>query len=317
MRWALSLACLVACSSLAWAPSLRAEEVRLINQTDGVDVRIGDQLFTKYVIKSGNKPILFPLVGPTGKQMTRGYPMRPATAEEKADHPHHRSFWFTHGEVNGVDFWAENPKSGTIKHREFVELKPGPTAKIVTRNDWIDVEGKKVCEDERTWVFGAADGIRWIDSDITVTASEGELHFGDTKEGSFGVRMAGGLAVDDKLGAKIVNAEGLADGAAWGKRSTWVDYYGPLEGETVGIAILNHPQSFNHPTPWHVRTYGLFTANPFGQKSFDSKAETSQFKIAKGEKLRLRHLTILHTGDEKTAKIAERYADYARGKLPQ
>ena len=82
------------------------------------------------------------------------------------------------------------------------------------------------------------------------------------------MRVAETMKVDAKLGGHIVNSEGLVDLKAWGKKASWVDYQGPVDGKKVGIAILNHPSSFRYPTFWHVRTYGLFAANPFGLHDF-------------------------------------------------
>ena len=234
-----------------------AAEFTVEKSDDGVTVKVNGQLMTRYLIKSGPKPILFPLLGPTGKEMTRGYPMRPATPDEKADHPHHRSFWFTHGNVNGVDFWSEGANHGDIVHREFVKVEGGSQAVIVTRNDWNAADGKRVCEDERTFTFGANDSARWIDAVLVVKATDGDVTFGDTKEGSFGVRVAGTMDVTAEKGGQIVNSEGQTDDAAWGKPAAWVDYHGPVDGQTLGIAILNHPKSFRYPNHWHVRTYGL------------------------------------------------------------
>src|SRR5262249_48886288 len=76
---------------------------------DGVTVKVDGQLFTRYLIKSGAKPILWPVIGPTGKEMTRAWPMRDDEPGKKNDHVHQRSFWFTHGNVNGVSFWDEQP----------------------------------------------------------------------------------------------------------------------------------------------------------------------------------------------------------------
>src|SRR5205814_3733 len=100
-------------------------------------------------------------------------------------------------------------------------------------------------------------------------ASEGPVKFGDAKDAGFNYRVPASMAVDAKQGGQIITSEGIADAAAWGKRAKWVDYHGPVEGETLGVAMLNHPSSFRYPTPWHVRTYGLFTANPFGTHSLD------------------------------------------------
>lgn len=290
-----------------------AAEFTVDKEADGVTVKVGGQLMTRYITKSGPKPILFPLIGPTGKEMTRGYPMRAVTPEEKADHPHHRSFWFTHGNVNGVDFWSENKDHGQIVHQEFVKVEGGATATIVTRNQWQDAQGKAICADERTFVFGADDSARWIDAVLVVKATAGDVTFGDTKEGAFGVRVAGTMDVTAKKGGQIVNSDGLVDEAAWGKPAKWVDYHGPVGGETLGIAIMNHPSSFRFPTHWHVRTYGLFTANPFGLHDFPGGQNLNgSHTIKAGETMTLKYRVLLHAGDEKQGKVAERFADYSK-----
>ena len=109
-------------------------------------------------------------------------------------------------------------------------------------------------------VFDADDQARWIDVEIVFSATQ-PLTFGTTKEGSVGVRLWPTLTVS--RGGTIVNSEGQRNGDAWGKTAEWVDNYGNIDGETLGIAVLNHPTSLRHPTTWHVRTYGLFAANPF------------------------------------------------------
>ena len=253
---------LVAMATDALAGNVTAE---VSKQKDRVTVKIDGQPFTEYLADFQGTPILWPIIGPDGQADDPTYPMGEGPSEAK-DHPHHRSMWFNHGNVNGVDFWMTG---GTIKHREFVKVEGGPTAVIVTRNDWIGPDGKKVCEDERTFTFGADAEARWIDFDVTVKASDGPVKFGDTKEGSMGVRVAGTMKVDARQGGKIVDSEGRTNDAAWGKRSAWVDYHGPVDGQTVGIAIMNHPSSFRYPTYWHVRTYGLFAANPFGVHDFE------------------------------------------------
>ncbi len=303
--------CLVVLLSLIVSPCLAAEFD--VQQTDdGVTVSVDGKLFTRYLVKSGAKPVLWPVLGPTGKEMTRGYPMRDAGPEERDDHIHHRSFWFTHGDVNGIDFWAETPGHGNIVHREFVKVTGGKQAEIITRNDWIGPDGKKVCEDERHLTFGANSNTRWIDFDVTVRATEGEVTFGDTKEGSFGVRVAGSMKVTSKKGGTIVNSDGKKDAEAWGKPAKWVDYSGPVDGQILGVAILNHPSSFRYPTYWHVRTYGLFTANPFGLHHFKGSNDfDGSHTLKKGESFTLRHRVLFHQGNEKVGLVDDVFADYA------
>ncbi len=291
-----------------------AATFQLTEDSDGVTVQVDGKLFTRYLKKSGAKPVLFPLIGPSGHEMTRGYPIRPVGPKEKKDHIHHRSFWFTHGDVNGIDFWAENDKSGTIVHRKFEAVAGGTSGRIVTVNDWMSPSGKRVCEDRRLFTFHSDGNRRWIDVEIVVTASDGEVVFGDTKEGAFGVRVAGSMRTELPDGGTIINSRGDKDKAAWGKPAEWVDYYGPVGGDVVGLAILNHPSSFRFPTYWHVRTYGLFAANPFGLHDFlRDKSVDGSHRLAPGESFRLRYRVVLHSGDEKAGEIARVYAEYAKG----
>ena len=312
----------VLCVSLAAATTLgsaaAAAELTAEKTDRGVTVKVDGKLFTEYLLKSGAKPILYPVLGPTGKPMTRDFPMKKGTPGERADHPHHRSFWFTHGDVNGTSFWHEGAGGGHINHREFVQVAGGRQAVIVTRNDWVDAQGKKQCEDLTRITFSAGEDSRTIDYEITITAAPSSVKFGDTKEGTFGVRVAGDMKATSKKGGRIINSEGQTDGGTWGKPAAWVDYHGPVGGERLGIAILNHPTSFRFPTHWHVRTYGLFAANPFGLHDFPGgKDADGSHTLQPGESLTFRYRVLLHKGDEKQGRVAEAFAAYAKEKPPQ
>jgi hypothetical protein len=283
---------------------------------DGVTVKYDGKLFTRYIIGQSNKPFLWPVIGPSGAEMTRAYPMEKREGERQ-DHPHHRSLWFGHQGVAGFDTWHEplsgrKTQLGATVHREFVKVQGGDTAVIITRNDYVG-NGEKLLADLRTHTFRVANGQRIIDVDITFIAEHGDCVLSDKKDAGFSVRVATSMDVDSKPGGRIINSHGITDQAAWGKRAVWVDYHGPVNGKTVGVAILNHPTSFCHPTPWHVRTYGLFTANPFGLRSL-GQGKDSGFTLKKGKTITLRHRVILHNGDEKQAKIAEAYKAYAKEK---
>ena len=182
--------------------------------------------------------------------------------------------------------------------------------RVVTRNDWTS-DGRKVCEDLRTVVFGADEHGRWIDFCIDLTASEGELELGDTKEGSFAVRTPGTMSVDSGLGGRIRNSQRQENGDAWGQSAAWVDYSGPVDGQPAGIAIFDLPDSFRHPGRWHVRTYGLFAANPFGQREFPrGDQRQGAVTVAAGESLRLHYRVLLYAGEksaEELSAIAEQY----------
>ena len=310
---------------LLWSASSFAEEQTKFStdmRESGVVIRINGQLFTEYLIRSGTKPVLWPIIGPTGKAMTRAFPItdQPQPHEED-DHRHHRSFWFTQEGINGVNFWMEPPPGkpldghiGETVHREFVSVSASDaTAAVITRNDWMSAAGEKICEDLRTIRFGANPEQRWIDFQIELTASEGPLEIADSKEGTFGVRVAGTMKVEAGLGGRIINSRGQTDADAWGMPAEWVDYHGPVDGQQVGIAIFSHPSNFRPVPRWHVRLYGLFTANPFGEEPFPRLDDYRQgpVRIDEGDSLKLRYLVLLHLGDEQIGKVAEAFEQFA------
>ncbi|MEX2140570.1 MAG: PmoA family protein [Pirellulales bacterium] len=298
----------IAATASVYSPPVRAE-VTAEKSDDKVTIKIDGKLFTEYLTKSGSKPILWPVIGPTGAPMTRSYPME-KVAGEATDHVHQRSFWFTHGNVNGIDFWSEGAKAGKQNHKEFVRVEGGRQAIVITRNDWVAPDGKKLLQDERQLTFFPLADARVIDFDITLTASADQVTFGDTKEGSFGIRIAE-TARPDRGAGRILNSEGQVDDAStvkkpqtWGKRASWVDYSGPVKDaagkkHVAGITILNHPASFRFPTYWHVRTYGLFAANPFGVHDFEGKSTeegAGNHTLKQGQTMRLKYRVILHAG---------------------
>jgi hypothetical protein len=229
------------------------------------------------------------------------------------DHPHHRSLWFGHQKVNGANVWTEEAgKTGSQKQREFVDISGGKEAKIVTVNDWLDKDGKKLSEDKRTITCSTDGENRIIDFDIAIKASEGDVTFGDDKDGLFALRVPDSMRVEANKGGTYVNSRGQRDeDQAWGKPAEWMDYHGPVDGETLGIAILNHPSSFGFPTHWHTRAYGLFAANPFGLKMF-GESKSGDYTLKQGDTLNFRYRVIFHKGDEKEGRVAESFAKYSK-----
>jgi hypothetical protein len=290
-------------------PALRGITFESGGMADLVINQAGRPL-TEYHSRGQVKPYLFPVIGPTGAPFTRAFPMKDVAGEDR-DHPHQRSFWFTHGKLNGIDFWSEEKGHGSIRETDRLTRVEGPALGLLrTKNEWLSPDGKKICEDERTYRFFNMSTSRIIDFDITLEATDGPLTFGDTKEGMFGVRVASSMDVKRKEGGKITNAEGITDAAAWGKPSPWVDYTGPVEGETVGVAILNHPESFRYPTTWHVRDYGLFAANPFGWHDF-GLGKSGEHTVPAGESITFRYRVILHKGDTASAGLPAAFRAYA------
>lgn len=276
-----------------------------------MDLLFGGELFARYDVTTGpNKPYFHPIYGPGQRQVVRGYPVSPRTGETH-DHIHHRGLWFTHGSVNGEDFWAET-QSKTV-HRSYERVQAGPVCGAFTAlTDWFKKDGTRIAEDRREFQFYECDGIRVLDVAIRLTPVGGPLVLGDTKEGSFGLRLADSMRLSVG-GGHIVNSEGAQDGATWGKRASWVDYFGTVEGGTVGVAILEHPASFRYPTWWHVRDYGLFCANPFGIHDFETgqSATAGNHTVPVGRELALRYRLLFHSGTAVDAGVSERWNEYA------
>jgi hypothetical protein len=304
----------------------------------GIGIECGGEPFAEYVIDQGNKPFLWPVFGPTGKQMTRGYPMVDATSEpaEQRDHPHQRGISFGHEDCFG-DTWGERATYesklhneataarakeriaglGTIKHVAFTRLdvhhgERDRKAVVEATCEYHDPVGRVGVTERRRLTFRATDSLRMIDCDQDLVATGEAVRIGDRKDAGLYIRVPVALAVDSKQGGRIVNSEGLSNDAAWAQPARWCDYHGRIDGDEVGVAILNHPSSFRHPTRWHVRTYGLFAANPFAQNGYDKSLPDASITLNPGEVLRLRHRFVFHTGDDRESGIEEAWQAYAQ-----
>lgn len=317
--------------ALALAVPLCAE-VKLTQQgSDKISVTIDGKPFTDFFL-GPDKPYLWPLRAASGTVVTRGYPVDGSVPGETHDHPHHRGLWFTHGDVNGYDFWANEPsQSNQAKHpvgkvllKKIVSVKSGAKSGTIEANfDW-NAGGQTILTESRKMVFYDVPDMRVMDFDVTFKAVT-KVKFGDTKEGFFAIRLAAGLEepqkkspAEPKRTGKMVDAQGKEGEAnVWGKRSEWVDYFGELQGEKLGIAIMDFPENPKHPTYWHSRSYGLFAANIFGEHDFyNDKSRDGSMTVEPGKSLRFRYRVIIHSGDYKTVNMAKMYADYSAGKAP-
>jgi hypothetical protein len=290
--------------------------VQMTQQSNVVRVEIDGKLFTEYHYQDVPRPYFYPVLGPGELPMTRKWPLEnTTTAEEDHDHPHHRSLWYAHGDVNGMDFWTEQKNFCKIVHDGFTEIKSGSESGVIrSRDKWIGTNGAVVCTDDRTFrVWNTPGKGILFDFDITIHASNGDVTFGDTKEGTMAIRLAETMKLKTPNGhGHIVLSTGVRDQKTWGKAADWCDYHGPVDGKLVGVAIFDNPSNPRHPTTWHVRDYGLFAANPFGLHDFEKKpAHAGDMTIPAGQSVTFRYRFYLHEGDEKQAHVAEMYREYA------
>ncbi len=283
-----------------------------------VSVEIDGKPFTEFFVgPEVKKPYLSPLRTASGVIVTRGYPMVTDVPGEPHDHPHHRGLWFTHGDVNGYDFWGnEDSQKGAGKGKGFVVLKKidkitsGKSKGTIDATfEWI-ADRKLLLTERRSMTFYSDPQLRILDFDATLSPEE-EVKFGDTKEGMFAIRLAAPL--EEEHGGKMLNAQNKSgEKNVWGKRSEWVDYCGQIDGQPIGVAIFDHPSNPRYPTYWHARAYGLFATNILGVHDFENdKGRDGSLTIRPGQPLRFRYRVIIHPGDTTAANIRQQYSTYA------
>ena len=308
-----SLVLVVAALFLTSLVAASSDRVSLVvnEQARRVDVSIDGKPFTSYIWPATlKKPVLYPLRTARGTIITRGYPLEPRPGE-RIDHPHHAGLWFNYENVNGLDFWNNSdaipaeraPKMGTIVQRAIVAAKSGSQdGELDVEADWVNFE-KKVLLNERThFVFRGGPSFRSVDRITTLQALDEKVSFPDEKDGMLGLRVIRALEIpsdkpevfSDASGhattvAKLDNtgvngtyltSEGKKGDAAWGTRGRWCNLSGMVGDEPVTITILDHPGNPGFPTYWHARGYGLFAANPLGQKVFSNGKEELNFALA-------------------------------------
>jgi hypothetical protein len=326
---------------LLFVPAIYAAEPTALTakKTDNaIEFYAGKELVARYHIGPDvAKPYLWPLNAPGGTCVTRGWPMQEGLPNETKDHVHQKSAWFCHGDVipeglelkirsadknvKGVDFWSEGKGHGIIACVRVDDPKSEANkAWVVTKNEWRAPDGTKILDEERTLDVQSFGDSQLIHFRIILEASVCPITFGDTKEGSMGVRVSDEFRLTaPKSDGVVTSSDGKTAKAPakdnlpmWGKRADWHDYSGSVDGKTVGIAIFDHPAN-NPRAAWHTRAYGLMAANPFGRASFpDAKGDL--FKLAKGEKLKLDYGLLIHKGDATEAKVADRFAAFAKEK---
>ncbi|MCP4640323.1 MAG: hypothetical protein GY851_07825 [bacterium] len=292
--------------------------VRITKQdaADALDVFIGGQHFTTYHYSNENKkPFLWPVLGEDGVPVTRSWPM--GEAEDKTDHPHHKSLWSAYGDLNGVDCWGEGSKSGSQVSGKPEFGSGADSGWIKVSNSWRSLEGKQVLAEAREYTFhNSPANARALDVKVTFTATDGDVLFKDTKEGGIVAFRIRDQIRADRKGTITIATGAQGESKCWGKPSPWCDYSGPLEdGKVRGIAVFDHPTNLRHPSRWHVRNYGLLGANCFGLSYFtknEDKPQNGDYTLKAGETLTFNYRVLIHSGDVNAADVAGQYAKYAK-----
>jgi len=309
-------------------------------KSGAIVVKAGDQIVTKYHHgESVAKPYFWPLHAPDGTPVTRDWPMVMIKKDgsETTDHVHQKSVWFCHGDiipegielkkrsvdkkVKGVDFWSEAANHGRIVCVNVGDVKQiAPThVSLSTTNEWRTPDGVKILDETRVIHFHSLANGYLIELDIDLNASVCPITFGDTKEGSLGVRVNDAMRTLQKDGGTVTSADKTAAKAPakenlvmWGQFADWHDYSGQVNAKSAGLAIFDDPKNA-YRAAWHTRAYGLMAANPFGRahSGFPAqKGKTDLVTLKKGEHLKLHYGVYAHTGDVESGAVAATFEKF-------
>jgi hypothetical protein len=238
------------------------------------------------------RPFFFPVVGPSGRSLTRmGHPAAP-------DHDHHRSFWWGHQNVAGVNFWEERGGAQQVRQEGWVHYQDGrDEAGMVVRLGWFDAHNARLLQQEFIAVYRPLPaGEGWLELQSTFTPVLEKLALARTNFGFLGLRVAASLSAHFGGGRLTNAAGGTGERNVFGKPAHWLDYSGPISGDVwEGVTWFDHPSNPNHPTSWHARDDGWMSAAFCLRSGHD---------LQRGRPLRLRYGFHVHARavDPKTAE---------------
>ena len=297
-----------------------------------VAVEVEGKPFTTYRFGEGfAKPVLYPLKGPTGTPVPRGFPIDPQRGE-RTDHPHHVGHWFNYGHVNGLDFWnnaGQDPtteSTGQIRHQSIQRAESGDPGVLEVTADWVNVDGDRQLHEKTCFQFHAPDGRHIVDRTTRLEATDGAVTLSDDKEGMCAIRVAKWLEhpTDDDIEVvgpngpieisgetqrtgTYLSSEGVRGVDVWGTRARWMSLAGVVDDEPVSVTMFDHPTNVGYPTFWHARPYGLFAANPFGQAVFTDGETELGYELGADDAIEFRYRIAIDSTHPDPQELDERH----------
>lgn len=295
-------------------------------------IKVDGKSFTEFIFPDTlEKHTLYPIVAADGQVITRGFPVNPQPGDP-TDHPHHLGLWFNYEKVNGLDFWNNSynikPERkhlyGWIRVDSIIEMKSGKKGELTVKSQWHDKEKNILLNEITKFEFTSMNGQRIIDRFTTLTAVADTVVFTDVKDGLLGLRVVPELQIPTKEQASFkdqqnnvttvqgnvkstgnyLTSQGKEGDSAWGTRGKWCLLYGTKNNAVISVAIIDHPKNPGYPTYWHARGYGLFAANPLGQKVFSNGKENLNLTLRKNESVTFRYRTVIASGKARLSNAA-------------
>jgi Methane oxygenase PmoA len=340
----------VCAMTLVFIPNLFAQKKEIVkiaksSTENKIDVFIANKIFTSFLYPDSlEKPVLYPVYAANGTIVTRGFPLNTQPGDP-TDHPHHVGIWFTYENVNGLDFWNNSyaiPKEkkylyGWIRTDKIIKASGGIKGIISYHANWINQQKNILLQETTRLEFSGTEHLRIIDR-TTVLTADTIVNLTDAKDGLYGIRLAHALQIpdnkdkefkDDKGNVTVVKAikdsiangnyltsEGKTGDDAWSTRGRWCKVFGKIGNDSISIAIIDHPGNPNYPTFWHARGYGLFAANPMGEKIFTNGKSAKNLQLQKGESVTFRYRIVIDEADKTISakKLNESADEFAKQK---
>ncbi len=276
---------------------------------DQVSFRIDGREVTRWHFGlQSPRPFFFPICGPqSGTSLTRmGHPGAP-------DHDHHRSVWFAHQKLLGIDFWTDNTDARIGQQAWLVYEEDNDQAAMAVKLGWYDGhDPEPLVEQELIAIVRPLDeGEYTLDLHSTFTPRAEQIEFPQTNFGFLAVRMAKSISAHFG-GGRLTGSDGTTgEPDLFGKPSAWMDFSGPVPVEetsprvvvTEGITYFDHPQNVSFPSKWHVRDGGWMGA---------SVCRDQAISTTKQKPLRLRYRLHIHQGPVELSRAAEMAASWAQ-----
>lgn len=279
----------------------------------------GREAFVYQYGASLDMPHYWPLATPGGRNLL---------VRQTEPYPHHRSFWFAdtvrrpggrdvslyNGLYSGVEQPTEPktykpPFRDHIRHVRFGKLEArGGRAEIEAELAWeMDGSTALVTETRRLVVHALGGGEYLLDLEFVLVPAGGEVEFRSDEVHYAWPFLRLQTPWSGEGGGRLTADNGAAGQEATNLRvAKWMDYSNTAEGETAGVAVFQYPDGFNHR--WLTREYGCF--GPRRPDALSGKP----FVLAPGMSLRQRVGVLVHSGDVKGGRVAERYQDYLGGR---
>jgi len=267
--------------------------IAIIQASDELLISVDGMPFTTYHFQPGADaqwagPYFFPLRAADGVAVTTN------RARDGGDHPHHRSLWFAHGDVNGANCWSFGHQQQ--RHLRFASVGSDG---FVEELDWeaLAPATEPVLHEVRSCRISAGeDGLRALE--VTMRLSAGTLpavfHVQGLADGKGGVEAgmcAVRVAAAMVQGGRLENAQGgQGEQPCRNQPAAWCDFSGSIDGKAYGITIFDHPANPGAPQAWHARSYGLL-----------AQTGPTSFTIAAGAAATFRYRISIHLGELKAA----------------